>query len=131
MEQKWQAKWDADKLYRAVIDETRPKHYALTMLPYTSGDLHFGHWYPMAPSDARARYKRMNGYNVLFPIGFDALARKTNLLRGYCEAIGRDPGAVERTMATPVVVAAKTATASPRLRLGIDTSIEDPMMRKP
>ncbi len=72
MEHKWQAKWEADKLYRAVIDESRPKHYALTMLPYTSGDLHFGHWYPMAPSDARARYKRMNGYNVLFPIGFDA-----------------------------------------------------------
>ena len=72
LEKKWQAKWEADKLYRAVIDETRPKHYALTMLPYTSGDLHFGHWYPMAPSDARARYKRMNGYNVLFPIGFDA-----------------------------------------------------------
>jgi leucyl-tRNA synthetase len=72
MEHKWQAKWEADKLYRAVIDETRPKHYALTMLPYTSGDLHFGHWYPMAPSDARARYKRMNGYNVLSPIGFDA-----------------------------------------------------------
>ncbi|HSB00255.1 MAG TPA: class I tRNA ligase family protein, partial [Anaerolineales bacterium] len=72
MEHKWQAKWEADKLYRAVIDGTRPKHYALTMLPYTSGDLHFGHWYPMAPSDARARYKRMNGYNVLFPIGFDA-----------------------------------------------------------
>jgi leucyl-tRNA synthetase len=72
LEQKWQATWEADKLYRAVIDETRPKHYALTMLPYTSGDLHFGHWYPMAPSDARARYKRMNGYNVLFPIGFDA-----------------------------------------------------------
>jgi leucyl-tRNA synthetase len=72
LEKKWQAKWEADKLYRAVIDESKPKHYALTMLPYTSGDLHFGHWYPMAPSDARARYKRMNGYNVLFPIGFDA-----------------------------------------------------------
>ena len=72
MERKWQAQWETDKLYRAVIDETRPKHYALTMLPYTSGDLHFGHWYPMAPSDARARYKRMNGYNVLYPIGFDA-----------------------------------------------------------
>jgi leucyl-tRNA synthetase len=42
------------------------------MLPYTSGDLHFGHWFPMAPSDARARYLRMRGYNVLFPIGFDA-----------------------------------------------------------
>ena len=72
IEKKWQEEWEADKLYRSVIDESKPKHYALTMLPYTSGDLHFGHWYPMAPSDARARYKRMNGYNVLFPIGFDA-----------------------------------------------------------
>ena len=42
------------------------------MLPYPSGDLHIGHWYAMTPSDARARYKRMNGYNVMFPIGFDA-----------------------------------------------------------
>ena len=72
IEKKWQEKWEADQLYRAVIDESRPKHYALTMLPYTSGDLHFGHWYPMAPSDARARFMRMQGYNVLFPIGFDA-----------------------------------------------------------
>ena len=44
----------------------------MTMLPYPSGDLHIGHWYAMAPSDARARYLRMNGYNVLFPMGFDA-----------------------------------------------------------
>ena len=42
------------------------------MLPYPSGDLHIGHWYAMTPSDARARYLRMNGYNVMFPIGFDA-----------------------------------------------------------
>ena len=72
MEQKWQAKWEADKLYRAVIDESKPKHYALTMLPYPSGDLHIGHWYAMTPSDARARFKRMQGYNVMFPMGFDA-----------------------------------------------------------
>ncbi|HSJ85715.1 MAG TPA: class I tRNA ligase family protein [Anaerolineales bacterium] len=72
IEQKWQEKWEADKLYRAVIDERRPKHYALTMLPYPSGDLHIGHWYAMTPSDARARYMRMKGYNVLFPMGFDA-----------------------------------------------------------
>ncbi len=71
-EPKWQAKWEADKLYRAVIDESRPKHYALTMLPYPSGDLHIGHWYAMTPSDARARFKRMQGYNVMFPMGFDA-----------------------------------------------------------
>lgn len=42
------------------------------MLPYPSGDLHIGHWYAMSPSDARARYKRMKGFNVLFPMGFDA-----------------------------------------------------------
>jgi leucyl-tRNA synthetase len=72
MEKKWQEKWDADQLYRSVIDETRPKHYALTMLPYPSGDLHIGHWYAMTPSDSRARFMRMRGYNVLFPMGFDA-----------------------------------------------------------
>jgi len=72
LEKKWQAKWEADKLYRAVIDETRPKHYALTMLPYPSGDLHIGHWFSMIPPDARARFKRMQGYNVMFPMGFDA-----------------------------------------------------------
>ena len=72
IEKKWQAKWEADKLYRSVIDNSKKKHYALTMLPYPSGDLHIGHWYAMTPSDARARYMRMKGYNVLFPMGFDA-----------------------------------------------------------
>ncbi len=42
------------------------------MLPYPSGDLHIGHWYAMTPSDARARFMRMKGYNVMFPMGFDA-----------------------------------------------------------
>ncbi|MDO9303102.1 MAG: leucine--tRNA ligase, partial [Anaerolineales bacterium] len=72
IEKKWQDKWEADQLYRSVIDTSKPKHYALTMLPYPSGDLHIGHWYAMTPSDARARYMRMKGYNVLFPMGFDA-----------------------------------------------------------
>ena len=67
IEAKWQQKWEETKLYRQVIDRSRPKHYALTMLPYPSGDLHIGHWYAMTPSDARARYMRMKGYNVLFP----------------------------------------------------------------
>jgi leucyl-tRNA synthetase len=72
IEKKWQQRWEEDQLYRSLIDHDRPKHYALTMLPYPSGDLHIGHWYAMAPSDVRARYMRMRGYNVLFPIGFDA-----------------------------------------------------------
>ena len=59
-------------MYKAAVDWNRPKHYALTMLPYPSGDLHIGHWFAMTPSDARARYMRMKGFNVLFPMGFDA-----------------------------------------------------------
>ncbi|MEA2007768.1 MAG: leucine--tRNA ligase, partial [Chloroflexota bacterium] len=72
IESKWQKKWEEDGIYEADIDKSQPKFYALTMLPYPSGDLHIGHWYAMTPSDARARYKRMKGYNVMFPIGFDA-----------------------------------------------------------
>ena len=72
IEPKWQTKWEKDGLYRSIIDYSKPKHYALTMLPYPSGDLHIGHWYAMAPSDARARFMRMRGFNVMFPMGFDA-----------------------------------------------------------
>ena len=72
VEPKWQKKWEEDGLYRAEIDHSKPKYYAMTMLPYTSGDVHIGHWYAIAPSDVRARYLRMRGYNVLFPMGFDA-----------------------------------------------------------
>ncbi|WP_448334588.1 leucine--tRNA ligase [Bellilinea sp.] len=72
IESKWQQRWEQDGLYHSNVDPSRPKHYALTMLPYPSGDLHIGHWYAMTPSDARARFMRMQGYNVLFPIGFDA-----------------------------------------------------------
>ena len=72
IEPKWQARWAADKLYETSDAPDKQNFYALTMLPYPSGDLHIGHWYAMTPSDARARYKRMQGYNVFFPIGFDA-----------------------------------------------------------
>ncbi len=72
IEPKWQARWAADKLYETTDAPEKQNFYALTMLPYPSGDLHIGHWYAMTPSDARARFKRMQGYNVFFPIGFDA-----------------------------------------------------------
>ena len=73
IEQRWRQRWDESGLYRTEDHvEGRDNWYALTMLPYTSGDLHVGHWFAMAPSDALARFRRMRGYNVLFPIGFDA-----------------------------------------------------------
>ncbi len=73
IEPRWQQRWDEMGLYRTDLsDTTRPRYYLLTMYPYPSGDLHIGHWYICTPTDAIARFRRMNGDNVFFPIGFDA-----------------------------------------------------------
>jgi leucyl-tRNA synthetase len=72
IEAKWQARWETDGLYRVAERSDRAKFYFLTMYPYPSGDLHIGHWYVMTASDTKARYLRMRGSNVFFPIGFDA-----------------------------------------------------------
>ncbi len=69
---KWQNRWSEDKIYLVSEQSAKPKWYELTMYPYPSGDLHIGHWYAMAPADAHARFRRMQGYNVLHPMGFDA-----------------------------------------------------------
>ncbi|MFC4456500.1 leucine--tRNA ligase [Deinococcus sonorensis] len=72
IEEQWQARWTTDGLYTFHDDPSKPAHYALTMFPYPSGNLHMGHWYAYVAPDARARWMRMNGHNVLFPMGFDA-----------------------------------------------------------
>jgi leucyl-tRNA synthetase len=72
IERKWQARWEAEGLYEADLNAPASKYYALVMFPYTSGDLHIGHWYNFAPADTHARFQRMRGYNVFLPIGFDA-----------------------------------------------------------
>ncbi len=72
IEPRWRQRWEESQLYATTEDASKTKWYFLTMLPYPSGDLHIGHWYAMAPSDTAARYRRMQGYNVFFPIGFDA-----------------------------------------------------------
>jgi leucyl-tRNA synthetase len=73
LEPRWRQRWRDTGLYNTDLDDTsKPKHYAFTMFPYPSGNLHIGHWYSAAVPDTRARYMRMNGYNVFFPMGFDA-----------------------------------------------------------
>jgi leucyl-tRNA synthetase len=73
VETKWQERWEETGLYHTERHPGREKFYFLTMFPYPSADLlHLGHWYVMTGSDVGARFKRMQGYEVLFPIGFDA-----------------------------------------------------------
>ncbi len=73
IETRWQERWAEVGLYRADLgDQSRPPYYMLTMYDYPSGALHVGHWYVKTPSDALARYRRMHGFNVFFPVGFDA-----------------------------------------------------------
>ncbi len=73
IERKWQERWEEQGLYRVDLhDESKPPYYFLTMYPYPSGNLHTGHWYAEVPADAAARYLRMRGHNVLFPMGYDA-----------------------------------------------------------
>jgi leucyl-tRNA synthetase len=72
IEARWQTYWETQGMYHAPDDSPKPKFYNLVMLPYPSGDLHIGHWYNYSGTDAYGRFKRMNGFNVMQPMGFDA-----------------------------------------------------------
>jgi len=74
IEQKWRKYWEENKIYKFNPDSSKPKYYNLFMFPYPSGDrMHIGHWSNYGPMDTHARYKRMRGFNVFQPVGYDAL----------------------------------------------------------
>ena len=78
IEKKWQDKWEQEKPYAAVTGDPRPKFYGLIEFPYPSAaGLHVGHPRPFTAMDIICRKKRMQGYNVLNPIGFDAFGLPT------------------------------------------------------
>ena len=78
VEKKWQKVWDDEKAFAATNDYTKPKYYALVEFPYTSGQgLHVGHPRPYTALDIVARKRRMQGYNVLYPMGWDAFGLPT------------------------------------------------------
>ena len=72
IEPKWQKKWQEDKLYAVNLDDPKKKYYLLVEFTYPSGDLHIGHWFAFAVPDVLGRFKRMQGFRVFFPNGFDA-----------------------------------------------------------
>ncbi|MBI4135805.1 leucine--tRNA ligase [Candidatus Uhrbacteria bacterium] len=94
IEKKWQRQWEKEKVFAARDNDARPKFYALIEFPYPSGEgLHVGHPRSYTAMDIVARKRRMEGYNVLYPIGFDSFGLPTE---NYAIKTGRPPAEITR-----------------------------------
>ena len=72
IERRWQERWEREGAFHCEVDPARPKYYVLEMLPYPSGTLHMGHMRNYAIGDAVARFRRLRGFNVMHPLGYDS-----------------------------------------------------------
>ncbi len=89
IESKWQKFWEENKTYKTDLSKTDKKLYTLVMFIYPSGaKLHIGHWYNYGPTDSWARFKKLQGYNVFEPIGYDAFGLPAE---GYAIKTGIHP----------------------------------------
>ena len=94
IEKKWQDHWEKSGVYQAEDNSKRPKYYSLIEFPYPSGDgLHVGHPRPYIGLDVISRKRRMQGYNVLYPIGWDAFGLPTE---NFALKTGKDPRVVTK-----------------------------------
>ncbi|RTZ98937.1 MAG: leucine--tRNA ligase, partial [Deltaproteobacteria bacterium] len=105
IEEKWQARWAESKLFKVSADHNKEKYYVLEMFPYPSGKIHIGHVRNYAIGDVIARFKRMRGFNVLHPMGWDAfgmpaenaaIANKTHPARWTYDNIDTMRGQLKR-----------------------------------
>ena len=87
IEKKWQGIWEQEEAFQVGVDKSKPKYYALVEFPYPSGQgLHVGHPRPYTAMDIVSRKRRMQGYNVLFPMGWNALGlilQTKNIINGH------------------------------------------------
>src|SRR3989339_75187 len=94
IEEKWQKYWEKEKTFKALDFSDKEKFYSLIEFPYPSGaGLHVGHSRPFTAMDVISRKKRMEGFNVLYPIGFDAFGLPTE---NYAIKTGRPPAEATR-----------------------------------